>query len=96
MGSEGFTLKSNTEFGFLYKKLTRIRPNVISKIALVPEYMDALKEYKGTFSDEVVYRIIMETFKKMLADGKGYYTARDVMNKVSRDVTGSSSTWQNE
>ena len=84
----------NAELGFLYKKLSLIRANVISEIALVPEYMDALKSCTSPLNDRVVYEIIRATYKRMLLENKGYRTARDVMNKVSKDVTGDSTTWQ--
>lgn len=87
-------LVRNKELGFLYKKCKKIRPYVISQIALVPEYIEALKAYTGSLDDDSVYEVIKGTFKNMLADGKGYRTARDAMNKISKDVKGDSFAWQ--
>ena len=84
------------ELTFLYKKCQKIRPWVISQMALVPEYMSALKEYTGNLDDESVYRIISYVYRDMLSNGQGYRTARDVVNKVSKDVRGDSSAWQSE
>lgn len=93
--SKNTNLGRNSELGFLYKKLS-IRPSIISKMALVPEFVEALKSYSGALDDHTVYEVIKKTYKQMLLDGKSYRTARDVMNKVSKDVTGESSTWQND
>lgn len=87
-------LERNSQLGFLYKK-TSIRPYVISQIALVPEFMEALMAFDGTFDNEVVYNILRTVYLKMVAEGKSYRTARDTMNKVSKDVKGDSSAWQN-
>lgn len=95
LNRNGDGLKPNTELGFLYKK-THIRPGVISAMALVPEFMEALKAYQGSLTDQSVYEVLKETYKQMLADGKNYRTARDVMNKVSMDVTGDSFTWHSD
>lgn len=88
-------LGRNSELGFLYKKLT-IRASVISQIAFVPEYVEALKTFSGTLNNKTVYEVIKSTYKQMLSEGKSYRTARDVMNKVSKDVTGDSSSWMND
>lgn len=95
MNRNGDGLKPNTELGFLYKK-SSIRPGVISKLSLVPEFVEALKSYKGNLDDAAIYEILKCTFKQMLADGKGYRTARDIMNKVSKDIIGDSSAWQKD
>lgn len=86
-------LGRNSEFGFLYKKLS-IRPSVISKMVFVPEYLEALKTTTKDLNDITVYEILKETFVEMCNDGKDYRTARDVMNKVSKDVMGDSSAWK--
>lgn len=88
-------LGRNEELSFLYKKLS-IRPYVVTLIAMVPEYMDALKSTKETLNDNSVYEIIKKTYLQMCDEGKSYKTARDVMNKVSRDVMGDSSAWKTE
>lgn len=82
------------ELGFLYKKCKKIRPWVISELALVSEYMEAIKSFTGVIDDDVVYSIVCREYKAMLADGSDYRTARDVINKISKDVTGSSFSWQ--
>lgn len=79
---------------FLYKKCKKIRPYVISEISLVKEYMDALKDYSGSLDDNSVYDIIKETYLGMMERGEDYRTARDVINKVSKDVMGSSEAWK--
>lgn len=96
MDEKDSTLKHNDEMGFLYKKCKLIKPYVISLIALVPEFMDALKAYTGTLDDNSVYEIIKETYKSMMSNGNTYRTARDAMNKISRDVKGDSGFWLND
>lgn len=86
-------LQANKELGFLYKKCS-IRPYVISQMALVPEYVEAIKAHKGEINNRVVYEIIRKVYLKMLSEGKNFRTATDVMNKVSKDVTGDSATWR--
>lgn len=88
-------LGRNAELGFLYK-IVSYRANVISEMAFVPEYIEAIKSYSGDLNDRAVYEVIKITYKKMLADGKSYRTARDVMLKVSKDYTGDSMTWEND
>ena len=90
------TLSRNEELGFLYKNCTKIRSYVISEIALVPEFMESLKGYTGTLDDGSVYEVLKKTYKQMLADGKGYRTAKAVVSKISKDVTGDSASWRNE
>jgi hypothetical protein len=87
-------LLPNKKLGFLYRK-SSLKANVISKIALVPEFMAALKSYHGELKDEVIYEILKETTKQMIANKVCYRTALDVMNKVSKAVTGDSFTWRN-
>lgn len=87
-------LLPNTEMGFLYKKCTCIRPYVISQLALVPEFMDALKSFNGSFNDEVVYNILKDVSQKMIQDGTMYRTARGIMNKISKDVKNNSFAWK--
>lgn len=84
------------ELGFLYKKCKKIRPWVISELAFVPEYMDAIKSFTGMIDDDAVYSIVCREYKAMIATGSGYRTARDVINKISKDVKGSSSAWQED
>ena len=86
-------LQANKELGFLYKKCS-IRPYVISQMAFVPEYVEAIKAYKGEINNQVVYEIVRKVYLKMLSEGKNFRTASDVMNKVSKDVTGDSATWR--
>lgn len=86
-------LQANKELGFLYKKCS-IRPYVISQMALIPEYVEAIKAYKGEINNQVVYEIVRKVYLKMLSEGKNFRTATDVMNKVSKDVTGDSATWR--
>lgn len=89
------SLKRNQEFSFLYKN-TSIRGMVISKMTFVPEYMDALRAYKGTLDDNAVYEVIRATYLKMLENGTAYKTAKDVLRKVSKDVKGDSLAWETE
>lgn len=91
---KNYNLGRNSELSFLYKKLT-IRANVISEMAFVPEFIEALKQFDGVLTDKSVYEILRKTYKQMLIDDKSYRTARDVMNKVSKDVMGDSAAWQN-
>ena len=88
-------LGRNGEFGFLYKKLS-IRPYVISLIELVPEYMDALKSSKAPLNDKTVYEIIKNTYIQMYNNGEDSKTSRNILNKISQDVMGSSHAWQND
>lgn len=92
------TVGINREVGFLYKKCTKIKPSVISAMALVPEFISVIKEYKGDIDDEVVYELLRAKSKEMHNKGKGglYRTARDVMKKVSRDVKGDTLVWEKE
>lgn len=39
-------------------------------------------------------KIARKVYLKMLSEGKNFRTATDVMNKVSKDVTGNSVTWR--
>lgn len=89
-------LQRNEEFGFLYKNCKKIRAYVISQIALVPEFMQALREFDGTLDDNTVYEVLKKTYIQMLADGRGYRTAKSALNKVSKDVTGNTATWRDQ
>jgi len=88
-------LQSNKELGFLYKKCS-IRPYVISQMALVPEYVEAIKAYTGEVNNQIVYDAVKSVYLKMLSEGKNTRTSTDVMNKVSKDVTGDSATWRKD
>lgn len=92
------TVGINKEVGFLYKKCTKIKPSVISAMALVPEFINVVKQYDGDINDEVVYELLRKEAKEMYNRGKGglYRTARDVMKKVSRDVKGDTLAWEKE
>lgn len=92
------TVGINKELSFLYVKCKKIKPSVITEMALVPEFMQVIKEYEGTITDEVVYALLREKSKEMYARGKGglYRTARDVMKKVSRDVKGDTLIWEKD
>lgn len=92
------TLGINREVGFLYKVCTKIKPSVITEMALVPEFMDIIRNYDGYVNDEVVYELLREKAREMHSQGKGvlYRTARDVMKKVSRDVKGDSLMWEKD
>lgn len=86
-------LQANKELGFLYKKCT-IRPYVVSQMALVPEFVEAIKAITGEINNRVVYETIRKVQLKMMSEGKNSRTSTDVMNKVSKDVTGDSKTWR--
>lgn len=88
----------NREVGFLYKKCKKIKPSVISEMALVSEFVEVVKGFNGDINDEVVYELLCAKSKEMYNRGKGglYRTARDVMKKVSRDVKGDTHFWENE
>lgn len=88
-------LNTNEEFGFLYKK-TSIRPSVISLIAFVPEYMEALRNFNGTLDDQSIYEIIKSEYKKILNEGKGDRYSRSIMKRISKDVKGDSLAWQKD
>lgn len=92
------TVGINREVGFLYKKCKKIKPSVISAMALVPEFIEVIKAYEGSIDDETVYELLREKSKEMYNRGKGglYRTARDVMKKVSRDVKGDTLVWERE
>ena len=81
---------------FLYKKCTLIKSGVISKLALVPEYMEALNDFRGNLDDQSVYEIVKAVYKKLYDEGRGSDTARSILKQISRDVTGDSQTWRNE
>lgn len=89
-------LNRNEEFSFLYKNCVKIRSSVISELVFVPEFMNALRGYDKTLDDDSVYEVLKETYRKMLSDGRGYRTAKSILNKISKDVTGDSSSWRNE
>lgn len=90
------TVGINREVGFLYKKCKRIKPSVISAMALVPEFIEVIKGFEGDINDEIVYELLRKKSKEMYNQGKGglYRTARDVMKKVSRDVKGDALEWE--
>lgn len=90
----GLKIDPNEDLGFLCR-CTSIKPVTISLISLVPEYVVALKEHDGRLNDEAVYRILKSKFNDMLSNGQAYRTARKVINRVSKDVTGNSTSWQN-
>lgn len=87
------TLTANSEFGFLYKKCQKIRPYVLSMIALVPEYMEALKSYDGELNDETIYEIVRDEYLKMYNAHNSKRVARNIVNKISKDVKGDSLAW---
>ena len=86
----------NDELGFLYKKLSLITPSSISHMIFVPEYIEALKTSPAVLDDKTVYEIIKSTYKKLLAENKDSRNARYVMTRVSREVMGDSTAWQND
>lgn len=88
-------LRANKELGFLYRRCS-IRPYVISQMALIPEFVEAIKGCTGEVNNQVVYETIKDVYIKMLSEGRNTRTSTDVMNKVSRDVTGSSATWRED
>lgn len=94
--SEKIKFGYNADFGFLYKKLSIISPSVISMMVYVPEYIEALKASSETLDDQTVYKILKTTYKKMLADGKDSRKARYIMTRISREVMGNSTAWQND
>lgn len=89
-------LPNNNELSFLYKK-SKINPSTISRIALVPEFMDALKKYKGDLTDDSIYEILKSESNRMLAkDKKISRAARQIMYRVSETVTGDKNGWKDE
>ena len=86
-------LVHNDDLGFLYKK-SSFRPIIITKIALVPEFMEAIKSCKRTLTDEVIYGVLRETYLEMIFTGKKTAKATDIMNCISKDLFGSSSSWR--
>lgn len=91
-------IRVNKEVGFLYKKCKKIKPSVITALALVPEFVEVIKQFKGDINDEAVYRLLREKSKEMCNQGDDslYRVARDVMKKVSRDVRGNTLLWEKE
>jgi len=73
---------------FLYKKCVKLRPSVITDLAWVPEYMDALEAYKGSINDNVVLDIVGLTHAELVAAGKDYRFANKVFEKIYADVNG--------
>lgn len=86
----------NDELGRLYKECKLIRPVEISLIAHTQEFIDALLQHGGPYNDEVVYKILKEEYKAMKSRGYVNRRATDTMNKISKSVTGDSSTWREE
>lgn len=75
-------LQANKELGFLYKKCS-IRPYVISQMALVPEYVEAIKAYKGEINKRTTLAknyllkkegLRYQKFPQYLDESDEYYT----------------------
>lgn len=94
---EAFDDVCRNEFGFLNKKCNKIRPGTISLIPFVSEYVDVLRYARDNgalLNDETVFRILQRTYKDMLENEKSYRTARNVINKISKDIYGDPHAWQ--
>ncbi len=89
-------LKLN-EIRVLYHKCEKIRPWVISEMGYVPEYMRVVRqvyEDGGVLNDQVIFQIVRDVYKELYRQGNGYKKARDVVNKISKDVYGDPHAWQ--
>lgn len=92
----GEKIDRNAALGYVYK-VTNIRPFVISLMSNVPEYIDAIQNHDGLLTDKVVYDILKDRSKKILADnGVLPRCAKNILNAISKDVTGDSSSWKKE
>lgn len=88
---------SNDEFGFLYKKCKTVKPIIISAIANIPEFMEAIRDadVSGIFwCDQTLYDVLRRKSLKMVKDGVAYHSATNIMNRISKAVTGSADTWK--
>lgn len=79
--------------GFLYKKCS-IPPYIISSIADVPEYLNAVKVFDGDLNDNSIYEIIRDAYVRMLSEKKFSSIARSVMRNISKSVKGNSDLWE--
>lgn len=88
------SLKSDNQLDpFLYEKCCLIDIETLEKMNAVQEYVQALNNYDGELNDKVIYNILRGTYIQMAANGSAYRIARDVLNRVSAEVTGYSGTW---
>ena len=93
---DGNKLETNKEVGFLYKVCKKIKPSTISMMNLVPEFNEVIRNYRGGFTDEVVYQLISAKFREMYSNREAYNTATGVMKKISREVKGDANAWKND
>lgn len=77
----------------LYNSCKRINIYIISKIAEVPEFVEALKAYKGTLSDNVVYEVLKSEYKKEMLDGNKNQTKNNILNRISYKLKGNREAW---
>ena len=82
-------------FGFLYK-ISHLKQTTLSSIAYVPEFISAMKQFKGDLSDKQIYSILKTEIIKMKLSGTCTSSATNVMNKVSKEVTGETTTWRKD
>ena len=93
----GIKSDCNEEFGFLYKKCRKVKPYVITAISHVPQFMEAIRQADKsgiTWSDVQLYEVLKMKYLRMISYGKSFPIATNIMNKVSKAVTGSPSTWR--
>lgn len=79
--------------GFLYKKCS-IHPYIISNIADVPEYLNAVKKFDGDLNDDSIYEIIRDSYIQMLSEKKSSSIAKRVMRNISKSVKGDPNLWE--
>ncbi|MBE6872085.1 MAG: hypothetical protein E7491_09085 [Ruminococcaceae bacterium] len=87
-------LDKGSGLGFLYKNAI-LKPSTISQMQYVPEFIEAIRTKKGRDALSV-YDIVKNTYFEMLLKGEAQRTATDIMNKISKQVTGSILTWRKE
>lgn len=86
-------LPPNKELGFMYKKCS-FRPAVVSLIALVPEFSNAIKSYKYTINNQSVFFILRDEYLKMIFSGTVSSNATNIMNSISKDLFGDRRAWR--
>lgn len=71
----------------------KINIYVINKIAEVPEFVEALKAYKGTLSDNVVYEVLKSEYKKEMLNGDRKQIKNRILNRISFKLKGNREAW---
>lgn len=77
----------------LYNSCKKINIYVINKIAEIPEFVEALKAYKGTLSDNVVYEVLKSEYKKEMLNGDKSPIKNGILNRISKKIKGNREAW---